>query len=124
VPADDITSLASVSEEVAAGRRRFREELKQIPTLDHEVYGSCLAPVYPSQLLIALGQLASLPIGAWRGQASIDWGVDPSLVRRYRQRHEDRPGSALNESSIRAAPSAPNGLTGHHRAGCRWRPVW
>ena len=59
MPADDITSLASVSEEVAAGRRRFREELKQIPTLDHEVYGSCLAPVYPSQLLIALGQLAS-----------------------------------------------------------------
>jgi len=74
--------------------------------LDHEVYGSCLAPVYPSQLLIALGQLASLPIGAWRGQASIDWGVDPSLVRRYRQRHEDRPGSALNESSIRAAEKA------------------
>ena len=104
--ADEIISPAAVGEEVAAGRRRFREELKQIPTLNHEVYGSCLAPAYPSQLLIALGQLASLPIGAWRGQASIDWGVDPSLVRRCRQRHEDRPGSALDESSIRAVEKA------------------
>jgi len=72
VHGDEITSPAAVSEEVAASRRRFREELQQIPTLNHEVYGTCLAPAYPSQLLIALGQLASLPIGAWRGQASID----------------------------------------------------
>jgi hypothetical protein len=67
VPADEITSPAAVSEEVAAGRRRFREELEQIPTRNHGVYGRCLAPAYPSQLLIALGQLARLPIGAWRG---------------------------------------------------------
>jgi hypothetical protein len=106
VQADEITSPTAVSEEVAAGRRRFREELKQIPTLNHEVYGNCLAPAYPSQLLIALGQLASLPIGAWRGQASIDWGVDPSLVRRYRQHHEDRLDSALNEPNIRAVEEA------------------
>jgi hypothetical protein len=106
VYADEVTSPAAVSEEVAASRRRFREELKQIPTLNHEVYGSCLAPAYPSQLLIALGHLASLPIGAWRGQASIDWGVDPSLVRRYRQHHEDQLGSALNEPSIRAVEKA------------------
>lgn len=53
-----------------ASRRRFREELAQIPTLHHAVYGDCLAPVYPSQLLIALGQLADLPIGAWRSWVS------------------------------------------------------
>jgi hypothetical protein len=72
VHADEITSSASAGDELAASRRRFREELEQIPTLDHEVYGSCLAPAYPSQLLISLGQLANLPIGAWRGQARID----------------------------------------------------
>src|ERR1700722_7252546 len=66
-------------------RRRFREELAQIPTRSHPVYGSCRAPAYPSQLLIALAQLADLPIGAWRGQASIDWMLDPSLVRRHRR---------------------------------------
>jgi hypothetical protein len=49
--------------------------------LKPEVYGSCLAPAYPSQLLIALGHLGGLPIGAWRGQASIEWDLDPSLVR-------------------------------------------
>jgi hypothetical protein len=32
------------------------------------VYGTCLAPTYPSQLLIALAQLTDLPIGAWRGE--------------------------------------------------------
>jgi FRG domain len=106
VHAEEITSSAAVSEEVAASRRRFREELKQIPTFDHEVYGSCLAPAYPSQLLIALGQLASLPIGAWRGQASIDWGVDPSLVRRFRRQNKDQLGSALDEPSIRAVEKA------------------
>jgi hypothetical protein len=58
----------------------------KIPTVSHELYGSCLAPTYPSQLLIALGHLASLPIGAWRGQASAEWGLDPALIRRYRLR--------------------------------------
>ena len=106
VHADEIISPTAVSAEAAAGQRRFREELKQIPTLNHEVYGSCLAPAYPSQLLIALGQLASLPIGAWRGQASIDWSVAPSLVRRYQQRQGDRLSSALNEPSIRAVERA------------------
>ena len=114
--ADEITSPASVSEEVAAGRRRFREELKQIPTLNHEVYGRCLAPAYPSQLLIALGQLASLPIGAWRGQASINWGVDPSLVRRYRQRHEDRQHHEDQLSSGLNEPEYPGRREGADRA--------
>lgn len=106
VPGDEITSSAAASEEVAAGRRRFREELEQIPAIDHEVYGNCLAPAYPSQLLIALGQLASLPIGAWRGQASIDWGLDPSLVRRYRQHQTGRPGLVLTEPGVRAVERA------------------
>ena len=73
--------------------------------ISHEVYGSCLAPIYPSQLLIALGHLASLPIGAWRGQASVDWGLDPSLVRRYRQQ-QNRPDSALTEPGLRAVERA------------------
>lgn len=88
------------------GERRFREELEKIPTVSHEVYGSCLAPMYPSQLLIALGHLASLPIGAWRGQASVEWGLDPSLVRRYRQHQMNRPGSVLTEPGLRAAERA------------------
>jgi FRG domain len=92
---------AAAGEEAAAGQRRFRAELEQIPTVSHKVYGSCLAPVYPSQLFIALGHLARLPIGAWRGQASVDWGLDPSLVRRYRQQ-ENRPGSVLTEAGLRA----------------------
>jgi hypothetical protein len=90
----------------AVDQRRFREELERIPTLDHEVYGSCLAPAYPSQLLIALGHLASLSIGAWRGQASIDWGLDPSLVRRYRRHHQDGLGSAPAEAGLRAVEKA------------------
>jgi hypothetical protein len=72
VRADKNSSSAGGSEEPDAGQRRFREELQRIPMVSHEVYGSCLAPAYPSQLLIALGQLASLPIGAWRGQAGAD----------------------------------------------------
>ncbi len=89
-----------------ASRRRFREELAQIPTLRHAVYGNCLAPVYPSQLLIALGQLADLPIGAWRGQASIDWTLDPSLVRRFRQHREHARDAVLTESTLRTLEKA------------------
>jgi hypothetical protein len=77
--ADESTSPGADGEEAAVGQRRFRAELQKIPTVSHPVYGSCLAPEYPSQLLIALGHLGSLPIGAWRGQASIEWGLDPSL---------------------------------------------
>jgi FRG domain len=88
------------------GQRRFRAELEMIPTVHHEVYGSCLAPAYPSQLLIALGYLASLPIGAWRGQASTDWSLDPSLVRRYRQHGQDGPGATLTEPRLRAVEKA------------------
>jgi hypothetical protein len=83
-------------------RRRFREELAQIPTRSHPVYGSCLAPAYPSQLLIALAQLADLPIGAWRGQASIDWMLDPSLVRRYRRRAEPGNAPQISEAGLRS----------------------
>jgi hypothetical protein len=82
--------------------RRFREELAQIPTRSHPVYGSCLAPAYPSQLLIALAQLADLPIGAWRGQASIDWMLDPSLVRRYRRRAEPGNAPRVSEAGLRS----------------------
>jgi hypothetical protein len=90
----------------ADGQRRFREELERIPTVSHEVYGSCLAPEYPSQLLIALGHLASLPIGAWRGQASIEWSLDPSLVRRYRLHPESGPGPAPTEPGVRVMERA------------------
>jgi hypothetical protein len=90
----------------ADGQRRFREELERIPTVSHEVYGSCLAPEYPSQLLIALGHLASLPIGAWRGQASIEWSPDPSLVRRYRLHPESGPGPAPTEPGVRVMERA------------------
>jgi hypothetical protein len=83
-------------------RRRFREELAQIPTRSHPVYGSCLAPAYPSQLLIALAQLADLPIGAWRGQANIDWMLDPSLVRRHRRRAAEGAARPLTEVGLRA----------------------
>jgi hypothetical protein len=55
--ADQGTSSPAVAAETADGQRRFREELERIPTVSHEVYGSCLAPEYPSQLLIALGHL-------------------------------------------------------------------
>ncbi|HEX3960260.1 MAG TPA: FRG domain-containing protein [Trebonia sp.] len=103
---DESTSGAAASEEAAAGQRRFREELQKIPTISHQVYGSCLAPEYPSQLLIALGHFASLPIGAWRGQASIEWGLDPSLVRRYRRQQRTGPGSALTEPGLRAVERA------------------
>jgi hypothetical protein len=63
------------------------------------VYGSCLAPTYPSQLFIALGQIASLPIGAWRGQADIDWKLDSALVRRYKQQPGQR--QPLTEANLR-----------------------
>jgi hypothetical protein len=101
-----MTSDVATDEGSAASERRFREELAQIPTIHHPVYGRCLAPVYPSQLLIALGHLADLPIGAWRGQASIDWGLDPSLVRRFRRHHENGAGAALTESTLRGVERA------------------
>jgi len=106
VHADNNASPAAVSEGAAASERRFREELKRIPRVNHEVYGTCLAPTYPTQLLIALAQFATAGIGAWRGQASVDWGLDPSLVRRYRLYHERRPGFALTEPGIRAVEKA------------------
>lgn len=81
-------------------------ELEQFPPVNHELWGTCIAPTYPTQLLIALGQFASLGIGAWRGQASVDWGLDSSLVRRYRRHHTRRPGFALTEPDIRAAEKA------------------
>src|ERR1700748_2804669 len=90
----------AVGPDVEAGRRRFREELARIPVRVHAVYGRCLAPTYPSQLFIALGQLASLPIGGWRGQADIDWGLDSSLVRRYRAHRGS--GSVMDEENLRA----------------------
>ena len=102
---DEVASSAAAGEDAAAGQRRFREELERIPTVDHDVYGTCLAPAYPSQLLIALGQLANLPIGAWRGQASVDWSLDPSLVRRCRQQARGA-GSAPTEAGLRAAEKA------------------
>jgi hypothetical protein len=104
--ADESTSPGADGEEAAVGQRRFRAELQKIPTVSHPVYGSCLAPEYPSQLLIALGHLGSLPIGAWRGQASIEWGLDPSLVRRYRRHQGSGPGSALTEPGLRAVERA------------------
>jgi hypothetical protein len=103
---DEAASSAAPSAAVTVDERRFRAELEQIPVLDRGVYGSCLAPDYPSQLLIALGQLASLPIGAWRGQASIDWTLDAALVRRYRQYQESGAGAALNEANIRTVEKA------------------
>jgi hypothetical protein len=106
VQPEKVTSSAAADEDVAAGQRRFREELERIPTVDHAVYGACLAPAYPSQLLIALGQLARLPIGAWRGQASVDWGLDASLVRRYRQHPQGGPGSAPTEPGLRIVEKA------------------
>jgi FRG domain len=104
--ADQGTSSPAAAAEAADGQRRFREELERIPTVSHEVYGSCLAPEYPSQLLIALGHLASLPIGAWRGQASIEWSLDPSLVRRYRQDPESGPGPVPTEPGVRVMERA------------------
>jgi hypothetical protein len=105
VHAEEVTSSAAVGEDADAGQRRFREELERIPTVHHEVYGTCLAPAYPSQLLIALGQLANLPIGAWRGQASVDWGLDPSLVRRYRL-HPGGSGPVPTEPGLRVVEKA------------------
>ncbi len=99
------SSPAADQEEAAADQRRFREVLDRIPTVSHAVYGSCLAPEYPSQLLIALGHLASLPIGAWRGQASIDWTLDPSLVRRYRQ-HPASGTKPVTEPGVRVMERA------------------
>lgn len=52
--------------------------------------------------MIALAQLADLPIGAWRGQASIDWRLDPSLVRRHRQRVVPGAAPQLTEAGLRA----------------------
>jgi hypothetical protein len=106
VHADKNSSRTAVGEEAATAKRRFREELKQIPTVNHQVYGTCLVPTCLTQLLIALDQLATAGIGAWRGQASVDWGLDPSLVRRYRQHHERRPGFTLTEPDIRAVEKA------------------
>jgi hypothetical protein len=105
VHVDETAVSAPSAEDAAAGQRRFHEELEQIPVVSHEVYGRCLAPEYPSQLLIALGHLASLPIGAWRGQSSVDWGLDPSLVRRYRQQ-EDLRGAVLTEPGLRTVERA------------------
>ena len=102
--ADNNASPAAVSEGAAASERRFREELKRIPRVNHEVYGTCLAPTYPTQLLIALAQFATAGIGAWRGQASVDWGLDPSLVRRYRLYHERRPGWERTWASLSCSP--------------------
>jgi hypothetical protein len=105
--ADGSYSPLAAGEDAAVGQRRFREELEKIPAISHPVYGRCLAPVYPSQLLIALGQLASShPIGAWRGQASVEWGLDPSLIRRCRQFEDGRPGSAPTEAGVRALERA------------------
>jgi hypothetical protein len=100
------SSPTAVSEEAPASERRFREELRQIPTINHQVYGTCLVPTYPTQLLNAINQFATAGIGAWRGQASNDWGLDPSLVRRYRQHHERRPDFTLTEPDIRDAEKA------------------
>jgi hypothetical protein len=99
------SSPTAVREEVATSER-FREELKQIPTVNHQVYGTCLVPAYPTQLLTAIDQFATAGIGAWRGQASVDWGLDPSLVRRYRQHYGRRPGFTLTEPDIRAVEKA------------------
>jgi hypothetical protein len=97
-----VSSDARRAEQEAERRRRFEEQLARIPLTEHEIYGMCLAPSYPSQLLIALGQLASLPIGAWRGQASIQWRLDSSLVRRCREHPPPGAAGTIAESTVRA----------------------
>lgn len=50
------------------------------------LFGDLPAPRRLEQLALLLAQLAALGIGAWRGQASVEWPVDSSLVRRLRIR--------------------------------------
>jgi hypothetical protein len=105
VDAEESAWPATSGDGAAAGQRKFHEELEKIPMITRGVYGRCLAPEYPSQLLIALGHLASLPIGAWRGQASVDWGLEPSLVRRYRHQENAR-ATVLTEPALRGVERA------------------
>jgi hypothetical protein len=56
--------------------------------------------------VIALGLLANLNIGAWRGQASTGWAIHSSLARRYRQREWLGPDYKLTEENVRAGEQA------------------
>jgi hypothetical protein len=96
-----------VTAEVLADQARYRQLLKKRPEVHHPKYGSILAPNYPEQLLTLLGQLASLNIEAWRGQADASWDVDSSLARRYRrQRAWLGARYSLSEANVRAVESA------------------
>jgi hypothetical protein len=96
-----------VTAEVLADHTRYRRLLKEIPEVDHPKYGSILAPKYPDQLLTLLGQLSSLNIEAWRGQADASWDIDSSLARRYRgQRAWLGARYKLSEANVRAVECA------------------
>jgi FRG domain len=59
------------------------DRLKAIPNVTSAIFGSMLAPATASDLFVALKQISILTVG-WRGQASINWRLDPSLIRRIR----------------------------------------
>src|SRR5207253_294110 len=62
---------------------RELDRLRAIPKVTSAIFGSMLAPATASDLFVALEQISILTAG-WRGQASINWRLDPSLVRRIR----------------------------------------
>jgi FRG domain len=91
-----------VTKEVIADFLRWRRLLQEIPEIEHDLWGRLLAPGDPAQLIILLGQLAALQIGAWRGQADAGWKVHSSLARRYQsEKAWLGPRFKLTEENIR-----------------------
>lgn len=92
-----------VTEQFVEEHRRIRRLLSEIPEVENELYGKLLAPKDPAQMLTLLGVLASLQIGAWRGQGNLDWTIDSALARRYRGRRAWLgPRYKLSEKNLRA----------------------
>jgi len=82
--------------------KRWRELWDEVPTAQVEPYGRVLAPESLHQLMLLLGQLAMLDIGAWRGQADCKWKLDSSLVRRWKEHREFMgPAYPLDEARLR-----------------------
>jgi hypothetical protein len=83
-------------------RRRWQHQWDEIPVAETELYGKVLAPRSPDQLMLVLGQLAAVGVGAWRGHADATWKLDSSLARRW-QRHRAYLGPAypLDEARLR-----------------------
>lgn len=103
----DVAADKDVTEEVLADHQRYRRMLKEIPEVEHSLFGKVLAPDDPAQLITLLGQLAGLQIGAWRGQASATWTIDSALARRYAtERAWLGEQYKLTEANVRAVEKA------------------